>query len=258
MGISRQGYYKRLKADKQQEALEETVITEVDQIRQKLPRVGTRKLMHMIETKIGRDHLFAVLRWHRKLVPLKRRYHVTTNSRHGYLRHQNLIKEKKPERPNEQYVSDITYVATQQGYGYLSLVTDRYSRLIVGYDFSRSLVVEGSMRALKMALKQRKRDEETIHHSDRGVQYSCHAYINCLKSHGVIPSMTQENHVYENGMAERVNGILKTEFGLNKRLKSYKAAKKLIQQSIELYNSYRPHMALEYKTPLQVHGGLKA
>jgi len=189
-------------------------------------------------------------------VPQRRRYHVTTNSRHPWERCKNLIKDKPPTQPNEQYVSDITYIKTEEGHVYLSLVTDRYSRAIVGYDVSRSLAVEGSLRAYKRALRQRGKSKvKTIHHSDRGVQYSCHDYIRVSKQHGVETSMTEENHVYENALAERVNGILKTEFGLCKRLKSFEAAQKLVAQSIDLYNNYRPHLSLGYKTPASVHAG---
>ncbi len=256
-GYSRQAYYKRCEAERGRETQEAEAIAAVDEIRKKMPRVGCRKLLTMIVVKVSRDRLFAVLRKHRKLVPVKRRYHVTTNSQHGLARHKNLIRDKQPTKANEQYVSDITYIRTEEGYSYLSLVTDRYSRAIVGYDLSRSLAVEGSLRAYKQALKQRGNSEvKTIHHSDRGIQYSCHEYVNLSKANGVETSMTEENHVYENAMAERVNGILKTEFGLCKRLKSFAVAKKLVAQSIALYNNYRPHLSLGYKTPALVHAGL--
>lgn len=253
-GYSRQAYYKRCHAEKGKELREAEVIGAVDKIRQKLPRVGCRKLMVMIGVEVGRDRLFGILRKHKKLVPVKRRYHVTTKSQHGLARYKNLIRDQEPLKPNEQYVSDITYIRTEEGHGYLSLVTDRYSRAIVGYDLSRSLAVEGSLRAYKQALRQRGESRtKTIHHSDRGIQYSCHEYINLSKANGVETSMTEDNHVYENAMAERVNGILKTEFGLCKRLKSFVMAKKMVEQSIDLYNNYRPHLALGYKTPAQVH-----
>lgn len=255
-GYSRQAYYKRYDRDEKRLIEEKRIIVAVDNVRKKLPRVGTRKLIGMIDVAVGRDRLFCVLRKHHKLVPQRRRYHVTTNSRHEWGRHRNLIRDKLPTRPNEQYVSDITYIRTEEGHSYLSLVTDRYSRAIVGYDLSKSLAVEGSIRAYKQALKQRvNREIKTIHHSDRGIQYSCHDYINLSKQHGIETSMTEENHVYENAMAERVNGILKTEFGLNKRLKSFTVAKQMVEQSIALYNNYRPHMSLGYKTPTEVHEG---
>lgn len=255
-GYSRQAYYKRCALERRQEKAEKAIIGAVDEVRKKLPRVGTRKLLTLIDEDVGRDRLFDLLRRHRKLVPQKRRYQVTTNSRHGLARHRNLIKATLPSQPNEQYVSDITYIRTEEGYGYLSLVTDRYSRAIVGYDLSASLAVEGSLRAYKKALKQRgESDIKTIHHSDRGVQYSCHEYIALSKQHGIETSMTEDNHVYENAMAERVNGILKTEFGLGKRLKSFAVAQHMVAQSVALYNQYRPHLSLGYKTPAAVHEG---
>lgn len=238
--------------------LEEQVLREVNEIRSKLPRVGTRKLQYMMRSEIGRDHLFRLLKKENKLIRNRRKNPITTKSRHGFKRYPNLIKGTEPKRPNEQYVSDITYIPTGEGYAYLSLITDRYSRAVVGHKLSRSLSVEGSLKALKKALRQRGDCGETIHHSDRGVQYSCHEYIRHACKHGLKTSMTEENHVYENAMAERVNGILKVEFGLNKRLKSFAAAEKQVQQSIELYNTYRPHTALGYKTPAEVHGNFTA
>lgn len=255
-GYSRQAYYKRCYFEKKSLEQENEIILAVDEVRKKLPRVGTRKLLSMIDVEVGRDRLFCILRKHRKLVPQRRRYHVTTNSRHQWERHKNLIKDKLPTRPNEQYVSDITYIQTEEGYGYLSLVTDRYSRAIVGYDLSTTLTVEGSLRAYKKALKQRGKSEiKTIHHSDRGIQYSCHEYISLSRKNGIETSMTEENHVYENAMAERVNGILKTELGLCKRLRSIEVARQMVKQSIALYNNYRPHLSLGYKTPATVHAG---
>lgn len=255
-GYSRQAYYKRCYAEDARKLQETEAVAAVDEIRKKMPRVGCRKLLVMISIKVSRDRLFEVLRKHKKLVPQKRRYHVTTNSRHGLARHKNLIRDEQPTKPNEQYVSDITYIRTEEGFGYLSLVTDRYSRAIVGYDLSHSLGVEGSLRVYKQALKQRGKSEiKTIHHSDRGIQYSCHEYVNLSKKHGIETSMTEENHVYENALAERVNGILKTEFGLSKRLKSFAIAEQMAGQSIWLYNNYRPHLSLGYKTPATVHAG---
>ena len=255
-GYSRQAYYKRVSLEERRLEQACEVIKRVDKIRQKLPRVGTRKLLTMMDVKVGRDRLFDLLRKTGKLVSRRRRYHMTTNSRHRFRKYPNLVKDNKPSGPNEQYVSDITYIRTDEGYGYLSLVTDRYSRLIVGHDFSRTLAVEGSLRAYKKALKQRRpKGVKTIHHSDRGVQYSCREYVELSERHGIQTSMTEENHVYENAMAERVNGILKTEFGLNGRLRSFAVAKDLIDQSVSLYNNYRPHLALDYKTPATVHAG---
>jgi putative transposase len=206
--------------------------------------------------KIGRDKLLNILRKNNLLVKRTKRYVKTTNSNHWYNTYDNLIKERPITEPNQVYASDITYIPTLEGFMYLFLITDMYSRKIVGYDLSESLSSEGAISAIKKALKNLKNKENLIHHSDRGIQYCCNDYVNLLNQEKIQISMTEENHVYENSLAERVNGILKSEFiGFNP-INDKKYTKKLVEQSIDIYNNERLHMSLDYKTPNQVHYAL--
>jgi len=255
-GCSRQGYYqhKRLIGRRQRE--EEVVLAKVHQIRYQQPRVGGRKLHFMLQESgiyIGRDRLFEILRDHHMLVLRRKRYSRTTDSRHPFRYYPNLIRDIRVDRPRQVYVSDITYIHTLEGFQYLALITDYYSRKIVGYDLSSSLSIDGSLRALKMALRQTKIPSKLIHHSDRGVQYCCKEYIELLKKHGIKISMTEQDHVYENALAERVNGILKDEFCLGDMLQSKEVAKELVRESVKIYNQSRLHMALGYRTPESVY-----
>jgi transposase InsO family protein len=205
------------------------------------------------EVAIGRDRLFRVLRMRGLLVRRKKRYVRTTQSAHRFKVYKNLIWDKKAERTERVYVADITYIDTMEGYCYLSLITDQYSRKIVGYAISKSLSIEGSVEALQMALGRTKNPKGLIHHSDRGIQYCSKGYTDVLKKKGVEISMTEENHVYENALAERVNGILKEELQLGERLISHKVGKKLVAEAVKIYNEERLHMSLDYVTPAQKH-----
>lgn len=221
-------------------------------IRRSQPRVGGRKLQRMLLNmgyQIGRDQLFNLLRRYRLLIQPRKNYRKTTNSMHRFRKYRNLIKDKNPVRPNEIFVSDITYIDTLEGFNYLVLITDLYSRKIVGWDLSRSLAIEGSQRALKMALQTVGEPEKLIHHSDRGLQFCSPGYTNILDSKKVAISMTGENHVYENAIAERVNGFLKTEFMLGEKLQSFQHALNLTKQAIQTYNDQRLHTSLNYQTP---------
>lgn len=221
-------------------------------IRRSQPRVGGRKLQRMLLNmgyQIGRDQLFNLLRRYRLLIQPRKNYRKTTNSMHRFRKYRNLIKDKNPVRPNEIFVSDITYIDTLEGFNYLVLITDLYSRKIVGWDLSRSLAIEGAQRALKMALQTVGEPEKLIHHSDRGLQFCSPGYTNILESKKVAISMTGENHVYENAIAERVNGILKTEFMLGEKLQSFQHALNLTKQAIQTYNDQRLHTNLNYQTP---------
>lgn len=264
-GYSRQGYYhhKHLLGQRHQE--EEIILAVVRKFRRQQPRVGGRKLyrtrlndavgqvLQNCGVYIGRDRLFEILRDHHMLVQRRKRYTRTTDSRHPFRYYPNLIKDIQIDRPGQVYVSDITYIHTLEGFLYLALVTDYYSRKIVGYDLSDSLSIDGSLRALKMALRQAKDPSNLIHHSDRGVQYCCKAYIDLLKKHGVKISMTENDHVYENALSERVNGILKDEFCLGDTLQSKDIAKQLVKESVRIYNQCRLHMSLNYRTPESVY-----
>lgn len=232
------------------------ILSEVKSYRIDQPFVGTRKLQHMLQTtgiSIGRDRLFSLLKSNNLLINKKKQGARTTNSYHRFYCYKNLIKDLHISFPNQVWVSDITYIRTLKGYQYLSLITDYYSRKIIGYNLSDSLSIEGSLTALKMALKFTRNPEGIIHHSDRGIQYCSHAYTNLLKENNMLISMTEKDHVYENSLAERVNGILKQEFCLGETLISKDVTKILVKESIETYNGKRLHMSLNYKTPNYVY-----
>lgn len=205
----------------------------------------------------GRDKLFALLRENRLLVPVKRAYHKTTHSHHRFRCHPNLVKpgedQVRVERPEQLWVADITYLPVRQGEAYLSLVTDAFSRKIVGYHVHDTLRTDAVSLAFSSALKHRQWPEKPlIHHSDRGIQYCSGLYQAIHQKHGVRCSMTDGYDCYQNALAERVNGILKHEYLLQKP-KDLGEAMIMVQQSIELYNKRRPHMALKYKTPDAMH-----
>jgi transposase InsO family protein len=234
------------------------IISEVRKIRRKQPKVGTRKLcLHLQETgfKIGRDKLFNLLRQAKLLVKRKKRTPYTTYSNHWLKKYTNLFRGVQLTGSNQVFVSDITYLKYEKGFAYLSLITDAWSRKIVGWNVSLSLSAEGAIKALKMALKGVSHPEGLIHHSDRGIQYCCSDYVNELRKNHVLISMTEENHCYENAIAERVNGILKDEFLLGENLSSFEFVKELVTQSIRTYNTERKHMSLNYQTPESVHSG---
>lgn len=203
--------------------------------------------------QVGRDKLFDTLRNNQLLVKPAKNYTRTTNSFHRFRKYPNLIKDREVTAPNQVFVSDITYLDTQEGFCYLALITDLYSRKIVGWDLSQSLSIEGSQRALHMALQRVPVPERLTHHSDRGIQYCSYGYVSMLTHKNVSISMTQENHCYENAVAERVNGILKTEFLLGERLVSYETALKLTIEAITTYNEERLHTNLNYQTPAQCY-----
>ena len=226
------------------------------QVRYRQPRVGGRKLYEHLQKQdicVGRDRLFDLLREWKLLLRPRRSYRKTTYSRHRLRVYKNLLKDQPAQGPNEAWVGDITYIETRDRFGYLFLLTDQFSRKIVGYDFSISLSTTGALTALQMALKQSPGRGALIHHSDRGIQYCSHEYVRLLKSHGVRISMTEDNHVYENALAERVNGILKTELLGNTRYIHFTDVKRVIQEAIDIYNNERLHMSLSYQTPNFVH-----
>jgi transposase InsO family protein len=202
---------------------------------------------------VGRDRLFSLLREEELLINNRRKQIHTTQSKHGFKTYTNLIKDIKIIKPRKILVSDITYIDTTEGFKYLSLITDKGARKIVGFSLSHSLSIEGSIKALKMAIKEIGYTDKVIHHSDRGIQYCSKGYINILKENRIQVSMTEKDHVYENALAERVNGILKNELMLGDRLASYKIAEKMVVEAIRIYNEERLHMALDYKTPEQVY-----
>jgi len=255
-GYSRQAYYKRRSRRKEKERVKQEVVEFVQEKRRRQTEEGAKKLYRKFrqesQTKIGRDQFIDVIRDVGLLVKRRRRWVKTTDSRHSFKTYPNLIKDKKIERVGQVVVADITYLETYEGFCFLSLLTDYYSRRIVGYAVSERLTVEGSLEALEMAVKNLPAGVKPIHHSDRGVQYCCHAYRNRLRKAGARISMTEEDHVYENALAERINGILKQELGLGRKLATIEQARKIVREAVEIYNGERLHMSLGYQTPNSV------
>lgn len=260
-GHSRQGFYKHLHLRQERDVQESLVLSIVHEIRARQPRVGCRKmlqeinrrLLHLGQKPIGRDHLFALLREKQLLVkPLKRRAY-TTDSYHRFRTYGNLLKNVIPSGANQAWAGDITYLRHRKGFSYLFLLTDVYSRKIVGYHLSESLAAEGALKALRMACRQRNLTESIIHHSDRGIQYCCDAYVEELKKHKMQISMTEINHCYENSLAERVNGTLKNDLLLREVFLNHKHAVLATKQAVEIYNNERWHESLDYDTPSMRH-----
>lgn len=255
-GYTRQNYYKRIKEQFLKHDQTDQVLQSVLKERGKMPRLGTRKLQHRMALQgmyYGRDRLFSLLGNHGLLIKPLRSYTKTTYSKHWLKKYSNLIKHREVTMPNQVWVSDITYIKTDEGYNYLSLVTDKFSRKIVGYDLSNSLKAEGAIRALEMAIRENEIHDELIHHSDRGLQYCCYEYQQLLKEHQIKPSMTEQSDPYENALAERMNGILKTEFCLEDGFPTAQLAQWAIEEAIETYNVLRPHLSLNMKTPIEIH-----
>jgi putative transposase len=254
--LNRDAWYKYQKRQKKREKMVSRVIDLVMLERKDQARVGTRKLYEALnptfkleQIKIGRDGLFDILREHNMLVRRKKAYCKTTDSHHRFHKYNNLIRDLKITRPNQVWVSDITYIRTIKGFCYLALITDVYSRKIVGYDISDSLELAGCLRALKSALRHVRPEPGLIHHSDRGIQYCSNQYVDQLKKRKIKISMTEENHCYENAIAERVNGILKDEFFLDQCFTTTSHASLATKNAIDIYNSKRLHLSLGYKTP---------
>lgn len=258
--MTRQNFYKRRAVRKNRLMEEELVVSLVHSERSIQPRLGGRKLLRVMSgeldkagVSIGRDRFFELLDRHGLVIERKARRARTTDSRHSFRVYDNLLKDMVLERPHQALVSDITYIRTEEGFLYLALVMDAYSRAVVGYDCSDNLEREGSMRAVKQALGQLPSGCGAIHHSDRGSQYCCQDYVAILQAAGVSISMTQENHCYENAQAERLNGILKQEYGLGGSFADKADAKRAVRQAISLYNYRRPHQAIGYAVPMTVH-----
>ena len=263
MGISRQAYYQSRQRNAERAQRAEVVVKLVNEHRLRQPRLGTRKLHHLLREPLqqagvglGRDAMFDVLRNARMLVPTRRAYHKTTDSHHRFRRHPNLVKDGPEQiratRSEQLWVADITYLPTADRFVYLSLVTDAHSRKIVGWHVHPTLQTEEVAQAMKMALRGRQTRLELTHHSDRGIQY-CSSYYQALhRRHGVRCSMTDGYDCYQNALAERVNGILKNEFLLS-RPADLAQARRMVAESIEIYNHERPHLSLKMQTPDAVH-----
>jgi putative transposase len=258
-GIDRQVYYRRIKRkiNRQNKATE--AVSMIIELRKSMPRLGTKKLYHLLSDefqsiKIGRDKLFDILRANHLLIQPKRSYHITSNSHHRFRKHQNQILDLEINRPDQVWVSDITYIGKREKPCYVSIVTDAYSKKIMGHYVADNMNTESSVMALKMAIKQRKDKRiPLIHHSDRGLQYCANDYQSVLSENGILPSMTQNSDPYENAVAERINGILKQEFMIDKYNQDLKIMKCIVKEAINTYNQQRPHYSNYMLTPNHMH-----
>ena len=258
-GLNRQVYYRSTKRSKACRNKAEQVVDLVEDIRIKMPKLGGRKLYFLLseplkELKIGRDKFFNILRANHLLIIPKRSYHVTTNSHHRFRKHKNLVSDYQVTKPNQVWVADITYIGNRKNPSYLSLITDAYSKKIVGHHVAENLTTEGSLLALKKAIKNQEPVlKSIIHHSDRGLQYCSDEYQRILEKNNIKCSMTQNSDPYENAVAERINGILKQEFDIDKFDVETKIKRKIVDESIKIYNELRPHFSNHYLTPNQMH-----
>ncbi len=259
--MSRQNFYKARKV-RQRKHVDEGLIKYLVQAERAIqPRLGGLKLHKLLGEdlaregiRLGRDLFFEVLRNQGLLLEPLPKAPRTTNSRHSLPVFTNLVKDMEVTGPNQAWVSDITYIRTCEDFVYLSLITDKYSRKIVGYHLGRTLEAQDALKALQMALEGLPEGAKPIHHSDRGCQYCCHDYVKELQDRGMPISMTEEDHCAENAMAERVNGILKQEYFLKHEFRNMAQAGKAVEEAICLYNTRRPHRSLNLKIPEQVHG----
>lgn len=257
-GISRQAFYKAEKSMQEKILSEQMALEMVNEIRHRQPKIGGKKLyyllsedLHKLPSKIGRDALFDLLRDNSLLIKKKRCRYATTNSYHDNKIYPNLINELEITIPNQVFVSDITYIRHLTGFSYLSIVTDLYSRKILGYYVSDDLSLEGPLRALKSSLRQLNDNYKNglIHHSDRGIQYSSFRYTDKLKKHKIRISMSRKGNPYDNAVMERIIGILKQEFLLDQTFNDIEAIRNAVKEAITIYNEERPHLSLCYKTP---------
>ena len=259
MGVTRQAVYQYEQRQRRRQKDLKPVKAMVFEVRRCLPRLGTRKLYYLLKPKLqqagiklGRDALFDYLRQHQLLIKPRRNYTKTTFSKHWMRKHPNLLKDIEIVRPEQAFVSDITYVESAQGVHYLSLVTDACSRKVMGHELSHEMKASDTLKALQKAVGQRQTDAPLLHHSDRGVQYCSAIYQSELAEHDIRPSMTDGYDCYQNALAERVNGILKQEF-LFYRCQTFEDLKVLVAESVDAYNQLRPHLSLDMKTPEEVH-----
>ena len=259
LGITRQAVYQREKRIEQRSIELSPIKAMVMEVRRFMPRLGTRKLYFLLKPKLveqgiklGRDALFEYLREHQLLVKPVKRYTKTTHSKHWMKKYPNRLSSQEVRYAEQAFVSDITYIETDAGVYYLSLVTDAYSRKIMGYEVSDNMRADKVVKALRRAAEQRQTRREVIHHSDRGLQYCSTIYQQELKRHGMTPSMTDGYDCYQNALAERMNGILKQEFLIN-RCRTLSELKVLVRESVDIYNRLRPHLSLDMKTPEEVH-----
>ena len=264
LGVTRQAYYQHFWYREQLSFEEDLIVSEVKRIRRNHRHMGGRKLYEILQPfllehqiKMGRDRLFDILSANHLLVRRKKNQTITTNSFHRFKKHPNLIRDLITERINQLWVSDITYWKIGVGFVYISLITDAYSRKIVGYHLGDSLQTSETIKALQMAIKSlpsaSKNKQMLIHHSDRGTQYCSKEYVNLLNENNIKISMTENGDPLENAIAERVNGIIKEEYLNDYHVDNLTEAKDLLSSVIKLYNEERPHMSLGNLTPNQIH-----
>jgi putative transposase len=260
--VTRQAFYEAQHYESKTSIAHLIILTLVKELRNDIPMLGTRKLLFMLipelkkhGIKLGRDQLFNLLRFHGLLMRRRKRMIKTTDSHHWLKKYPNLIKEMVLSAGDQLWVSDITYIRTLQGFNYLSLITDAYSRKIMGYSLYETLAATGPTEALMMAIEKRQATSSfiLIHHSDRGVQYCSSDYVEILVKEKIAISMTQSGSPYENALAERVNGTIKNDFFPRKVYQNHKEAKKAISKIIQVYNEKRPHASIDYLTPQQAH-----
>jgi len=260
-GLTKQGYYQRIKRDNKQEVRIQTIMSMVQEVRKRHPRAGTRKLMVYLREelakaniKLGRNALNSILREHHLLVPRTKRFHITTDSNHYFYKSPNLLKETEITHSEQAVVCDITYLKVDQIHAYLALVTDPYSKKIMGYSVDDNMRVDLVKKALKMAYRNMIfKHDEVIHHSDRGIQYCCPDYSQFAEKMNFKLSTTQQYDPYENAVAERINETLKYEYGLNKQATDLQTLKNMVKQAVDIYNNERVHWSLDLKTPEEVH-----
>jgi putative transposase len=261
-GYGRQAWYESQKRKDKTADQEQLLVAQIRLIRLQHHKVGSEKLYFQMKDWcltngicIGRDKFIKILRDNELMIYRRSRKAITTDSRHRLRRYPNIIKGIEISGANQVWVSDMTYLALPRGFVYMSLITDAYSRKIVGWSVHKSLQTEGPLLALKKAIKTivGKKNINLIHHSDRGVQYCSGSYIQLLKDHKIAISMTENSDPYENALAERMNKTLKEEFSLNRTFLSYDQAKQLAKEAITYYNQTRPHASCNYMTPNQAH-----
>lgn len=261
LGITRQAFYQHFWYVSDVSLEQQLVLQQVNQIRTIHPAIGARKLYFLLQPfllehqiKIGRDALFDLLAANKLLVHKRKRRVNTTQSHHWLKKYTNLTKTWYPQKPNELWVADITYVPITNGFLYLSLITDACSHKIMGYNIAHNLEAVHTVKALQMALKNKTTaSNQLIHHSDRGIQYCCSEYISLLKQNTIQISMTENGDPLENPIAERVNGIIKQEYLSHYQINSQYQAMQLLESIIKTYNEQRPHQSINMLTPEVVH-----
>ena len=259
-GYTRQAWYDTNKRQSQSQLSEVLVLNEAKKLRKEHKKMGCEKMhdlmtafLHEHQIKMGRDKFFYLMSEHGLQVRRTKRKARTTNSNHLFKRYPNIVRDIELTSAGKLWVSDITYIRTKFGFVYLSLITDAYSKKIVGWCLWPDLTSTGALNALKMGTESEKVTNKLIHHSDRGIQYCCYDYVNYLKGCNIQISMTENGDPYENAVAERVNGILKDEYDLYNTFEDYNGAHEAVKIAVNKYNNQRPHRSCNMHTPAQAH-----